>query len=241
MLHWSQSSLLLVGHGSSRYPESAAGLQRLAGILRRRALFERVDVAFWRQDPLLSPSHVRDRQVFVLPYFAGAGRHTDELIPERLGIEGALTERDGSRILYCRPIGCHPRLPSLIERRALARCRDESVDAAATALLLIAHGSSHGGAGRTAEDIAARLRQGGGFAEVVTVFLEQAPFARDWADLVTAPAVVAQPLLLAAGMHASEDLPALLARTDKRVFLQNGIGDDDEIVAMMLDQIEALS
>jgi sirohydrochlorin cobaltochelatase len=241
MLQWSQSSLLLVGHGSTRYPDSAADLLRLAGLLRHRRLFERVDVAFWRQDPLLSRDQLRGRQVFVLPYFAGAGKHTEELIPERLGLAGRVTERDGGQVFYCAPIGCHPALPSLIERRAMALCQTHGLDTAGTALLLIAHGSSHGGASRTPHAIAAELCNRKRFAEVATVFLEQAPYARDWADLVTAPAVVAQPLLLAAGMHASEDLPSLFGGDRPRVFLQSGVGSDDEIIDMMLGQIEAAS
>jgi sirohydrochlorin cobaltochelatase len=249
MPNWSQSSLLLVAHGSSRYPDAAADLLRLAEMIRARRLFERVDVAFWRQEPMLSPAQLQGGNIYVLPFFAGLGKHTEQLIPERLGLRGKVTESDERRITYCPPLGCHGRVPDLIAERAGQLCRHHGLDRAQTALLLIGHGSQEGNAGRTPEAIAASLRRRNEFAEIVTLYLEQTPHAREWRTRVTAPAVIAQPLLLSAGMHASDDLPPLFGMTDgkdsprqlrdHRVWLQNGIGSDDEIIAMMLEQIEA--
>jgi sirohydrochlorin cobaltochelatase len=221
----SSASLLLVAHGSTRHPAAAEGLYRVAERLKPR--FAHVDVAFWRQEPFLSPDRLREGKVFVVPYFAGLGKHTEQLIPERLGLPR------GDHVHYCPPVGCHPALPGLIHRRALA----QTSDPAQTSLLLIGHGSREGGANRTPETIAARLRDLAGFGEVVTAYLEQAPFATEWPELVRFPRVVAQPLLLSAGMHASEDLPPLFEGSSA-VLLQ-GIGDDEQIAAMVLDQIEA--
>jgi sirohydrochlorin cobaltochelatase len=218
------ASLLLVAHGSTRHPAAADGLYRIAERLKPR--FAHIDIAFWRQEPRLSPAHLGDGPLFVVPYFAGLGKHTEQLIPERLGLPRP-------NVTYCPPVGCHPALPGLIHRRALAAAEDP----AQTTLLLIGHGSREGGANRTPEAIAETLRGLGGFAEVVTAYLEQAPFAADWRGLARFPKVVAQPLLLSAGMHASDDLPPLFAGPEA-VLLQ-GIGDEAEIAAMILDQIEA--
>ncbi len=65
------ASLLLVAHGSTRHPAAADGLYRIAERLKPR--FAHVDVAFWRQEPILSPEPLRDGPVFVVPYFAGLG------------------------------------------------------------------------------------------------------------------------------------------------------------------------
>jgi sirohydrochlorin cobaltochelatase len=219
------ASLLLVAHGSTRHPAAAEGLYRIAERLKPR--FAHVDVAFWRQEPVLSPDHLRGGKVYVVPYFAGLGKHTEQLIPERLGLPG----KPG--VTYCPPVGCHPALPGLIHRRALAATDNP----AETSLLLIGHGSREGGANRTPEKIAETLRSLGGFAEVATAYLEQAPFAADWRRLVRFPKVVAQPLLLSAGMHASEDLPPLFAGSN--AILLQGVGEEAEIAAMVLDQIEA--
>lgn len=219
------ASLLLVAHGSTRHPAAADGLYRIAERLKPR--FAHVDVAFWRQEPVLTPDHLRDGKVYVVPYFAGLGKYTEQLIPERLGLPG----RPG--VTYCPPVGCHPALPGLIHRRALAAAGDP----ASTSLLLIGHGSREGGANRTPEAIAENLRALGGFAEVVTAYLEQAPFATDWRKLVHCPKVVAQPLLLSAGMHASEDLPPLFEGSN--AVLLHGVGSEEEIAGLILDQLGA--
>lgn len=217
------SSLLLVAHGSSRFPESARGLYRIAGRLSRH--FAHVDIAFWRQSPELSRTHLRAGKVFVVPYFAGLGKHTEEMIPERLDLAN-----QPDRIVYCPPVGCHPALPGMIHRRALAAASDP----AHTTLLLVGHGSKSGGANRTPEAIAETLRGLGGFVEVAVVYLEQAPLAADWRRMVHQPFVVVQPLLLSTGMHASEDLPPLFAESG--AILMQGIGEEEEIAAMILDQ-----
>ena len=220
------ASLLLVAHGSTRFPKAADGLYRIAGRLMQH--FIHVDVAFWRQAPELSRGFLREGKVFVVPYFAGLGKHTEQLIPERLNLSA-----QPDRIVYCPPVGCHPAVPGMIHRRALAA----ATEPARTTLLLIAHGSREGGASRTPEAIGETLRGLGGFAEVAVVYLEQAPYAADWRAVVTQPFVVAQPLLLSAGMHASEDLPPLF--TEENAVLLQGIGEEQEITAMVLDQTKA--
>ena len=221
------ASLLLVAHGSTSHPDAASGLYRIAERLKPR--FAHVDVAFWRQEPLLSRQHLREGKVYVVPYFTGLGKHTETLIPGKLGI----TCRVRGDVTYCPPVGCHPELPRLIQRRALAA----AAEPAETTLLLIGHGSKDGGANRTPEAIAQALRRLGGFGEVKTAYLEQAPYAAEWRDLVSKPKLVAQPLLLSAGMHASADLPPLFEGSGA-VLLQ-GIGSEEEIAGLILDQLEA--
>lgn len=221
------ASLLLVAHGSTSHPEAAQGLYRIAERLRPK--FAHVDVAFWRQEPLLSRDSLRAGKVYVVPYFTGLGKHTETLIPGKLGI----TCKVADEVTYCPPVGCHPALPGLIHRRAL----EAAIDPADTALLLVGHGSKEGTANRTPEAIAQALRQLGGFGEVVTAYLEQPPFAADWRKLVSKPKVVAQPLLLSAGMHASTDLPPLFAGSGAT--LLQGIGSEEEIAGLILDQLEA--
>ncbi len=246
---WPSAALLLVAHGSSRYPQAADDLLRLAERLRHERRFARVDVAFWRQEPQLSPEQLQGKRVFVLPFFAGIGKHSRELIPERLGLTGAVTRRGAQTVLYCQPVGCHADLPALIDRRARRSCQELGFAVADSALLLIAHGSKAGGASQTPEAVAGALRRLGHFAEVGLVFLEQEPLAATWPAVVGAAHIIAQPLLLSAGMHASDDLPPLFGMTGdgdglahshgRQVWLQQGIGSDDEIIAMVLDQVAA--
>ncbi|OIR09926.1 hypothetical protein GALL_78470 [mine drainage metagenome] len=254
MTDLSASALLLVGHGSSKSPDGRTAACRLADALRRRRLFAEVEACFCRDTPRLSLDLVRSPTVFVVPFFSGEGLFTRRLIPEALGLppcsaEGFQGTLNGRRIHYTPPVGAHPRLPDLLSGRALRLCRAQGLDPAATGLLLVAHGSSRpGGAAGTPERIAAALRAGGAFAEVTAAYIEQAPRVAAWPAQIAAADVIAAPLLISEGMHASRDLPPLfgLDRPEggpasahgRRVWLMGGIGSDPEIGGIVLDLVQ---
>jgi sirohydrochlorin cobaltochelatase len=188
--------------------------------------------------------------LYIVPLFAGHGKHTDQLIPQALGLTGKLTHCDGRTIRYCPPLGTHPAIPQLLGRRAAELCHRENVNPAKTTLLLIAHGSSTGGASQTPDMVAHALRAMNIFAEVVVAYIEQAPAVHDWPNLVHTAMVIAVPLLISDGMHANDDLPPLFG-LDKstggpakihghRVWLMGGIGHDGELEQMTLDLVRAV-
>jgi sirohydrochlorin cobaltochelatase len=186
----------------------------------------------------------------VVPHFAGAGILTGELIPGRLGLAGPETERDGRRILYTRPVGSHPAVPSLLRRSVLALCAARGIDPDEAALLIVGHGSNQPGrSSGTPEAVAAALRAEQCFAEVAAAFIEQAPRVADWPRLVAAPTVIAAPLLISEGMHARRDLPPLFGLAEpsggpgraagRDTWLMPGIGRLAEVADLVLDQIAA--
>ena len=250
MSHWENAALLLVGHGSSRVTTSRKVTARLAQAIRERALFAEVQECFWKEPPFLSIDLVQASTVFVVPNFAGEGRFTGQLIPQKLGLTGTCTERLGRRIIYTRPVGTHPAMATMLKDRAERLCVAQNIKPAATGLLVIGHGSSRpDGSNLTPERVAAAIRETGCFAEVTAAFLEQAPHVADWQRLVAAPNVVAAPLLISEGMHARDDLPACFGLAypsggpslvgDRRVWLMGGIGQDGEVIEIILDQIRA--
>ncbi|TAN76273.1 MAG: hypothetical protein EPN20_02165 [Magnetospirillum sp.] len=246
------TALVLVGHGSTRHPDGAVPVLALAEDIRRRGRFAEVVAVFMKQDPPLAAAEhlVSAASVVVVPVFAGKGYYTDILIPREMGLTGPVTERAGRRFHYTAPAGTHPRIPGLLA------CRAEGVATAAgmaverSALLLIAHGSSRpGGAGDTPRAIAAAIAAMNRFAEVVLVFLEQEPKAGSWAALATCRDVVALPLLVAQGMHASQDIPPLFGLAagetgptecdGHRLVLATGIGAEPDLVEVILDMAAA--
>ncbi len=245
---WKNAALLLVGHGSSRLATSRQATDRLAEAIRRRHLFAEVEACFWKEKPFLSLDLVTAPTVYVVPNFAGEGSFTQRLIPEKLGIGGTLSHLAGRRLIYTQPVGCHPRLPDLLHRRALALCRNNDVAPDGTGLLIVGHGSRRaGGVSATPEAVAETLRKKGVFAEVRTAYLEQAPFVADWPQRMAARHLIVAPWLVSEGMHASEDLPPLFGLTTpsggpvdshgRTVWLMDGIGRDAEVVEMILDHI----
>jgi len=248
MTEWNKAALLLVGHGSSRVTSSREATCRLAESLRRQALFAEVRECFWKEAPYLSLDLVAAPQVYVVPNFAGEGVFTRKLIPDKLELSGRLTTLPGRRIVYTEPVGSHPGMPALLRCRAESLCAANAIAAEDTALVIIGHGSRRpGGASGTPEAVAANLRAGSRFAEVVTTYIEQEPRVADWPALVRSRHVIAAPLLISEGMHASEDLPPLFGLSEpqggpvemagRRVWLMGGIGRDPEVVDIILDQI----
>ena len=244
------TALVLVGHGSTRHPDGAGPVLALAGEIRRRALFAEVTAVFMKQDPPLSHMDrlVSSPTVVVVPVFAGKGYYTDTLIPREIGLTGQVTERDGRRVFYTAPAGTHPRIPGLLACRAEGVANAAGMAVEASALLLIAHGSARpGGAGDTPRAIAAAIAAMNRFAEVALVFLEQEPQAASWAGLVTRRDVVALPLLVAQGLHASRDIPPLFGLgpseagprqcAGHRVVLATGIGAEPDLVEVILDMV----
>lgn len=242
------TALVLVGHGSTRHPDGAAPVLALAEDIRRRDMFAQVTAVFMKQaPPLASAEHlVSAATVVVVPVFAGKGYYTDTLIPREMGLTGRETVRNGRRFLYTAPAGTHPRIPGLLACRAEGVAIAAGMNIGNSTLLLIAHGSSRpGGAGDTPRAIAAAMATMNRFAEVVLVFLEQEPKAESWAGLVTRRDVVALPLLVAQGMHASRDIPPLFGLVagetgpkeydGHRIALAAGIGAEPDLVEVILE------
>ncbi len=205
-------------------------------------------LASGKRRPYLSLDLVEAKTVYVVPNFAGVGAFTRRFIPQRLGITGVLTDIGGRRLIYTEPVGCHPGLPGLLCRRAEELCRTAGIEPSATGLLIVGHGSRQpGGTSATPEKVAATLRSSSPFGAVATAYLEQAPFVADWPVLIGTPHVVAAPWLISEGMHASADLPphfgldqptgGPVTVAGRQVWLTGGIGRDEEVVEMILDQI----
>lgn len=235
------TALVLVGHGSARHPDGSLPVLALAEEIRRRGLFSEVAAVFMKQDPSVAEAErlVSARTVYVVPVFAGQGYYTDELIPRQMRLDGPTTCRDGRVFHYTPPAGTHADIPDLMARRGETVAKSAGMAPERTALLLIAHGSKRpGGAGVTPRSIAAALSAMGRFAEVGLVFLEQDPPAGDWRSVVSAHDVVALPLLVAQGAHASQDIPPLFEGvTDRRVALGTGLGGERELVDVVLDLV----
>jgi sirohydrochlorin cobaltochelatase len=250
MIDIGRAALLLIGHGSARNPQSRVPTLRLADELRRRALFAEVQACFLKEPPLIGEAlaGLAAPVVFAVPNLAGEGPLVRVDIPRLLGLGQPSAEQDGRRVLYTRPVGSHPRIPELIRRRAERLMAAEGLPPDQVGLLLVGHGSSRpGGAATTAQAIAEALRAMNAVGEVALAYLEQPPLVGDWRDLSTAPNLIVAPLLIAEGLHGSEDIPPLFglapgesgpSRVDGRsVWLCRGIGADPEIADLILDRV----
>ncbi len=102
------ASLVLVGHGTTRYLTSGDTAFAQASRLREQAVFGEVFCAFLEQEPFLADVVARiEGPVVVAGFFVDAGPHG------RDDVEAALTAF-GERVAYLGPLGGHPRISDLI-------------------------------------------------------------------------------------------------------------------------------
>jgi len=219
---FSDADLVLLGHGSTLNPDSAATTHQHAAELRRRGDFARVLTGFWKEHPAFCGvlRGVHSRRVFVVPLFISEGYFTEEVIPRELGLASPgqsefprVQDRDGRRVHYGGPVGTHPRMAEVIVARALEAVGSgpDAPSPADTSLFVAGHGTGNNENSRRAiEDQVLRLRELGRYRDVHPVFMEEDPRIADAHGLARTPNLVVVPFFMSDGLHSHEDIPVLL-------------------------------
>jgi sirohydrochlorin cobaltochelatase len=225
------TTLVLIGHGSTVNAESSASVRQQAAALRLQGVFGEVREAFWKVEPFVPGvlAQAKGRRVVVVPFFVSEGWFTEEAIPEALGLKVPGTPDfprrqvlDGREVCYCRPIGTHERMADVIQQRAREVVRRFPFPRAPReveiGLLVGGHGTERNAASRRAvEDQAARIAALGIYREVCAVFMLEEPRIADFHAVVGARAVVVVPFFMSDGLHVTEDIPVLLGEPERVV------------------------
>jgi sirohydrochlorin cobaltochelatase len=234
-----ESALLLVGHGSARYPDAADGLHRLADSVRAEARFRRVEIGLLNGAPTVAEAIARlgeDTRVQVVPFFMEAGYFTRSAIPRAVGTD--------PRFHLCPPVGTHDAMAGLIERHALAACAAMNIPSRTAAVLVVGHGSASApGAVLALHEHTARAAWNGLFARVESACLEEAPFVAGALQGLRGHPVVVIGFFAGEGGHVRDDIPALIAAEVAArgvdgwpVRFHGSVTDDPAMVRIILDQ-----
>src|SRR4030066_1454150 len=119
-------ALVLIGHGS-KLPHNRENLVKLAEILRRKSRFKTVEISFMVRNTPTIPEAIESiakrgiRKVVLVPAFLAAGVHTEQEIPEMIGLKGeeSSLKARGIEIMYGEPLGADERIAEIIEEKAL--------------------------------------------------------------------------------------------------------------------------
>ncbi len=249
-----QASVLIVGHGSSRNPRAVVSAEQHADRLRATGRFARVASAHLKggRVPAEALRALPDGDLFVVPLFMSDGYFTQTAIPANLGLTGRITQAKGRRLFYCDPVGIDPRIADIVADDILSIARREAIDPAGLDLLLIGHGSPSNSASRAVTLAhARRLEALGRFGAIDCAFLDEEPTVETWFDRlkpIGAPLAVAG-LFAADGMHASTDVPSVLADWQKeaqaagagarRVWYAGAVGSRPAVTDLILNAIDA--
>lgn len=116
------SSVVVLGHGTIRNPNSAAHVYAQAERVRDAGLFAEVVVLFLDQEPGLATvwSATSRSTVVVVPLFMSDGWHVGQTIPADLNLTRDAHRRGGRRLIYGAPVGTHPHVTEIIDDLAWA-------------------------------------------------------------------------------------------------------------------------
>jgi sirohydrochlorin cobaltochelatase len=258
---FSDSALVLVGHGSTLNPDSSAPTHAHARVIRERGIFREVHSCFWKEEPSMREVFrmVESDTIYVVPVFISEGYFTQTVIPRELELEGRRTRREGRTIHYCDPVGSHPRMTEALLRRA--REVAPNVPLGATSLFIVGHGTDlNDNSARAAKEQAARIQALGEYAQVVSSYMEEPPLIAHWDKLSNQSHVVIVPFFIADGLHSYQDIPVLIgietqpgpaaSETEifrrnpyelrgKKLFYASAIGTEPMIAEVILDQVAA--
>lgn len=262
-MNFSQSALVIVGHGSTQNPDSSAPSLVHANEIRRRGIFAEVVTCFWKEEPSFREvlRTIDSKDIYVVPNFISEGYFTQTIIPRELELSGSLTQRDGLVIRYCEPTGNHARMTGLLTQRAVEVA--PGVPPAETSLLIVGHGTGlNDNSAKAAKHQVQVISEAGHYAEVIATYMEEAPLIAEWDQLTSQNNVVVVPFFISDGLHSYQDIPVLLgineeigaAVSQAEVFLQNphdlrnkrlfyasAIGTDPGFADIILDQARAFS
>jgi len=224
---FSDSVLVVLGHGTDLNDQSAAPVLQHAAELRRRKIFAEVREAFWKQEPHIKKvlAEITAPRVFIVPFFISEGFFASEVIPRGLGFdfpENSKLKTENLEIFYCAPVGTHDSMTKVILSRAAEVVKKfpfpRAPKPAETTLFIAGHGTernknSHKAIERQVELIRAQKI----YADVRAIFMEEAPFIKDCHWLAQTKYCVIVPFFISDGLHAVEDIPVLLGEPERLV------------------------
>ena len=228
---FSDTALVLLGHGTTLNEDSRLPVYQHAEELRRRKFFADVHEAFWKQKPRVAGvlSKITTRRAFLVPLFISEGHFSENVIPTALGFraEGQhkwsrLLQRGAQKLHYCKPVGTHERMTEVLLARAHEVVKEFPFPVAPkldeTTLIIAGHGTEQNENSRKAIDQQVeRIRRMESYAAVHAVFLEEEPRVARWPEFVQTKYVVVVPFFISDGLHTQEDIPVLLGESEVAV------------------------
>ena len=232
--NFSDAALVVLGHGTTLNDQSAAPVFQHAAELRRRKIFREVREAFWKQEPQVKTvlAEITAPRIFIVPLFISEGYFSTEVIPTELGFsfpDNLKLKIQNSQLHYCRPVGSHALMTTVILARAQEMAEQfpfpRAPKPADTTLLVAGHGTGRNANSRKTVERQAELIRGlKTYAEVGAIFMEEEPFIKGCWQNVKTKNIIVVPFFISDGLHAVEDIPVLLGEPERIVKERHAAG-----------------
>ena len=119
-----RAGLVIIGHGTERNTNSSEVIYRVSREAGQAGVFGHVATGFLDQEPEVGEvlEAMEEDTVVLVPFFVAEGWHTQETIPDDLGINrpavSTVSEKDGTVIFYAAPVGTFPEIADIVLQRA---------------------------------------------------------------------------------------------------------------------------
>lgn len=119
-----EAGLIVIGHGTERNNRSAETIRRVTREADEAGIFATVRAGYLDQPPEVGEvlDSMPERTVVLVPFFVAEGWHTQETIPDDLGIHrpsvSHVSQKDGRTIFYAAPVGTFPEIADIVLQRA---------------------------------------------------------------------------------------------------------------------------
>jgi sirohydrochlorin cobaltochelatase len=223
---FSDATLVVVGHGSTKNAESGEPVYQHAAELRRRKMFADVREGFWKQEPKIGEvvKSIGTPRVFIAPLFISEGYFVSEVIPQSLGFPRgeSVLRRKTCTLFFCQPVGTHDSMTAVLLARASEVVRQFPFPRLPRpgdiTLFIAGHGTEQNENSRKAIERQVELiRATGEYAGVHSIFMEEEPRIPTCYQLATTKNIVVVPFFVSDGMHTREDIPVLLGEPERIV------------------------
>lgn len=241
-----KTALVLAGHGSHISPQTAGLVWQQVDALRALGVVDEVTATFWKEMPSFSTvlNTLTANDITIVPLFTAAGYFTTSVIPTEMGLDGALTVRDGRTLRYTRPLGEHPLIRQVVQQRVEDALHQIDARKEDIGVAVIGHGTKRSATSRATTEVQAHmLRTTRLVHQVVAVYLDDTPSIPDLYDLLDTPVIIAVPNFLALGSHTTLDVPAELGLAPdetvgdingRRVYYTDPVGVGDSLLQPIL-------
>jgi len=110
------ASLIILGHGTPKNPDSGKTTEAQAERIRQQGPFKDVLTAFIDQEPLVEKviATCLYDEIVMVPFFVADGWHVSETVPEDLGLEEGRGQIGNKSLYYTPAIGTDPRMVEVI-------------------------------------------------------------------------------------------------------------------------------
>ncbi len=201
------TALILAGHGSRDDSAANALAVGYAERLSTLGLFDEVTAAFYYGAPTFAEvldGLIAD-EITVVPLMTSRGYYSEVVLPREL----ARSRRFSSvRVRLTHPVGTHPEMVSLVERRVRRQMARLHLASGETDMVLVGHGTARHEHSRDATlALTDSLKQSGICRDVLPAFLDDNPLVETALSRSRQPNVIVEPFLIGGGQHAGRDVP----------------------------------